>query len=251
MNKNGAVIYHGPSAIDGGPIVVIATGLTVGSANSKTGAMIQTHIMRADVDPLTALRTGADVSVCGGCMHRPQGPNGTQRSCYVNVARAQLTVWRAWKRGVYRVPDATEFPALFAGKLVRLGSYGDPAAVPLAIWDAVLDRAAGHTGYTHQWRSARLSAVTKYCQLSFDSCEDRVLADRKGLSTVGSFRVLAPGEVAEVGEFICPASAEAGHRTTCSACRACTGAGGGHVVIMAHGAGKKYIRALPVLAIAP
>ena len=80
MNKNGAVIYHGPSAIDGGPIVVIATGLTVGSANSKTGAMIQTHIMRADVDPLTALRTGADVSVCGGCMHRPQGPNGTQRS---------------------------------------------------------------------------------------------------------------------------------------------------------------------------
>jgi hypothetical protein len=50
-----SILYEGPSMIDGKPIVVIAT---VGSANSKTGAMVQTWIMRQDVEPHHALKTG-------------------------------------------------------------------------------------------------------------------------------------------------------------------------------------------------
>ena len=61
---NGFIIYEGRSAIDRAPIVVILTGLKP-SKNSKTGAMLQTWILRADMHPLEALRTGADRAICG------------------------------------------------------------------------------------------------------------------------------------------------------------------------------------------
>ena len=67
---NGYVLYRGPSKIDGKPIVMIATGFKTGSGNVKTGAMIQTWILREDVEPHTAQKTGDDESICGNCPHR-------------------------------------------------------------------------------------------------------------------------------------------------------------------------------------
>ena len=48
------IFYRGPSMLDGAPIVAIATD----SSNSKTGGMVQTWILRADIDPVTAARNG-------------------------------------------------------------------------------------------------------------------------------------------------------------------------------------------------
>ena len=45
------VLYEGPSLLDGEPIVAILTGLRSSSGNRKTGAMLQTWILRADVSP--------------------------------------------------------------------------------------------------------------------------------------------------------------------------------------------------------
>ena len=56
MQKNrttSAIIYEGPSLIDGGPIVVVAI---VSKRNRKTGDMLQTYIQRADVPPVEAAR---------------------------------------------------------------------------------------------------------------------------------------------------------------------------------------------------
>ena len=64
----GFVVYQGPSLLDGAPIVAIAT---VSSRNVKTGPMVSLWIMRSDVDPVAALHTGDDVSICGLCPHRP------------------------------------------------------------------------------------------------------------------------------------------------------------------------------------
>ena len=50
-NPNGRILYEGPSMLDGAPIVVIATGFAERSGNDKTGAMIQTWILRADIPP--------------------------------------------------------------------------------------------------------------------------------------------------------------------------------------------------------
>ena len=54
------IIYNGPSAIDGAPIVCVVTRDT---KNRKTGDMWQAWVLRADMDPLTAIRTGADASI--------------------------------------------------------------------------------------------------------------------------------------------------------------------------------------------
>ena len=66
----GYIAYEGPSLIDGAPIAVIINKID-GSDNSKTGAIVQSFIIRSDVGPTDALKTGQDESVCGDCPHRP------------------------------------------------------------------------------------------------------------------------------------------------------------------------------------
>jgi hypothetical protein len=242
---NGAIVYEGPSRIDGSPIVVIVTGLSRKSANAKTDAMFQTWILRSDVAPLDALRTGSDKSICGGCIHRPKSYDGksySRRSCYVNVAQGPTSVYRAYKRGSYPRVSITDLGALVAGKLVRFGSYGDPAAVPTVYWQVMKAAALAVTGYTHQWRSARLRDTLSVCQLSADTPEDVASAESLG---VGSFRVKRASDPTLPGEIVCPASAEAGHVASCATCRMCDGASGHRVVINAHGIGAAQFSPRP------
>lgn len=126
-----AVIYEGPSRIDGAPIVAIVCKMqSAGKANRKTGDMVQTYILRADVDPVAAVKTGADVSVCGDCAHRgawdaDQG-RMVGRTCYVNLGQGALSVFRAYKRGAYPAITPLAASRIIAGRMVRLGTYGDP-----------------------------------------------------------------------------------------------------------------------------
>lgn len=255
MSKpNGAVLWRGASLIDGAPIVVIATGLASGSSNRKTGAMVQTYILREDISPTEAVKSGADVSICGQCPHRGKptsdplqqigldtdGPHAA-RTCYVNVGQGPLGVWRAYKRGRYidispQSPKAwnPDIVNVGDGRLVRLGTYGDPAAVPTSIWAALVFRAAGRTGYTHQWRKCD-PALQGFCMASADSVEDAQAAQAAGWRT---FRVAMPCDAPRLAnEALCPASKEAGRKLTCAQCLACAGADGrrGSIVIAAHG----------------
>ena len=190
----GAVLYSGTSAIDGEPIVLIATGFS-GSHNVKTGAgLIQTWIIRPDMAPSEASRRGLDASVCGACPHRgDHDADGAlipqTRSCYVTLAHGPSSVYRAYRAGAYAGmthagPDAIS--ALFAGRMVRLGAYGDPAAVPYTVWQAITAHTPGHTGYTHQWREH-----PEFAPLVMASCDtpaDRVLAKALGFRTFPSRR---------------------------------------------------------------
>lgn len=244
---NGAVIYQGPSMIDGSPIVVVATGLGGRSANRKTGDLVQTWILREDVSPMEAIQTGADVSICGDCPHRGriEGGRNVGRSCYVNIGQAPLNVWRTFHRvplangkprSGYPTVRADELSETFAGRLVRLGSYGDPAAVPVWVWEAMMRLADGGTGYTHQWRDAA-PELARWCMASCDSEADRVFARFMGYRT---FRVTPVDSREDRGdrEVICPASDEAGKVTNCAACRACGGLSAkakADIVITVHG----------------
>lgn len=233
---SGFLLYRGPSMLDGSPIIAVAT---FASENAKTGAMVQTFIMREDVEPHTALKTGADASVCGDCKHRPA--NGG--SCYVVVHQAPLSVYRAYKRGRYTFAVAHAARAA-AGLMVRLGTYGDPAAVPARVWEDFLTYAKGHTGYTHQWANMGEAQAMRFRPLvmaSADTIEERREAIAKLWRT---FRVRTANEPRDTGEFICPASEEAGKRATCATCGACNGAQAGKVrqaspVIIVHGAKGK------------
>jgi hypothetical protein len=103
------IIYHGPSLYDDAPIVVIATFT---KSNSKTGGVVQTYILRDDIDPRDASKGGQDVSICGSCPHRgevnddPARKIAKNRTCYVNLGQGVLITWLALQRGVY--PDAQD-----------------------------------------------------------------------------------------------------------------------------------------------
>lgn len=233
-NPNGFILYRGPSMLDGKPIIVIATGLAAGSRNTKTGAMAQVWIMREDIAPNAAIASGDDASICGDCKHRGRIVNGRniERSCYVTVVQAPLSVWKSYHRGIY--PIATDLSALFAGRIVRLGAYGDPAAVPLWVWIAVMAQATG-SGYTHQWR--KFPELAQWCMASVDTAQERLEAKFLGFRT---FRVRGVNEEVLSREVICPASHEAGKKITCQVCKACGGNAAkarADIVIMAHGTG--------------
>lgn len=229
----GMLVWKGISQLDGvTPIVVIATGLDESSANSKTGGMVQTFILRADIEPHIALNSGMDTPICGGCPHRGKASGGTG-ACYVLVHKAPLSTYRAWQRGNAETYDL----ARFAGKSVRIGSYGDPAAVPVEVWQGIVSVASATTGYTHQWRTCSVE-FAEFCMASTDSVAERRLARSKGYRTFG---VRALGTERERGTVACPASEESGRKITCADCLQCSGTRTGRkadITIMAHGASK-------------
>lgn len=234
---NGYILWEGASLLDGAPIVVIATGFAQKSSNRKTGGMIQTYILRRDVDPVAAVNSGRDASICGDCPHRgtSDGQRNSGRTCYVNVGQGALAVYRAYKRGTYPLWDGYGVNL----RKVRLGTYGDPAAAPAHIWQSLLHGSTGHTGYTHQWRNPNAAHLRSLCMASADSPADAVLAQSMGWRT---FRVGMWGEVerdrAGLTESLCPASEQAGKKLTCDTCLACDGAGTakrGSIFIPAHG----------------
>jgi len=119
------------------------------------------------------------------------------------------------------------------GRIVRLGTYGDPAAAPTSIWDHLTQYADGHTGYTHQWRTS--PALRKLCMASVDTNAEAIEAWAQGWRT---FRVDTAATPSHDGfESLCPASKEAGKKLTCAQCLACGGADGrkGSIYIPAHG----------------
>jgi hypothetical protein len=227
----GFVFYDGPSALDGAPIIGIAV---LRSANVKTGDMVQTFILRADQSPLAAIDTGADASICGDCVHR--GADGAPRTCYVDVAKSVQSVYAAWTRGAYPLMSPAQGARMLAGRAVRLGAYGDPAAIPARHWRALLRFASGHTGYSHQWRQAHAQGLRGLVMASADSAQERDTARAMGWRT---FRVRGADEPMGAREFACPASAEAGARRQCVDCQACDGAARGpaqaSVAIIVHG----------------
>lgn len=232
-----AILYRGPSLIDGSPIVAIATGLDAKSANPKTGAMVQTWILRDDMHPVEAIHNGADAAICGGCQHRERKhDNGkVKRTCYVRVHNAPGSVYRAMLRGSYPTVAIDDMPTLGRNRAIRLGSYGDPAAVPLDVWEAFLSESATHTGYTHQWRSARVRSYSKFLMASADIPADVDRAARFGFRsflvtpTAAELRKMSDalrGIWESVGTLtVCPASKEAGKVATCADCNACSGSG--------------------------
>ncbi len=238
--QTGFVFYRGPSMLDGKPIVAILTGLGKASRNSKTGGgLLQTWILRDDVSPTDAIHSGADASICGACPHRGSIVDGRNvgRSCYVTVFQAPLVVWKSEKRSIYPTVSPEEARDIVADRMVRLGSYGDPAAVPFHVWQTMLARVSAKAGYTHQWRD--FPEMAEFTMASCDTATEQVQAAMLGFRT---FRVRGPNEPLVTREIVCPASKEAGFKTTCDTCKACGGNSAKarvNIAIMAHGAAGK------------
>jgi hypothetical protein len=245
--QRSSIIYQGPSLIDGSPIVVIAI---ISSRNKKTGSMLQTYIMRSDMDPRLASKTGADFAICGSCPHRgiatqdPVKKQALGRSCYVLLGQGPLIAYQSMMKGLYSViAGHAAIAALGSGRKVRIGTYGDPAAVPAYIWESLLSDADMHTAYSHQALQHGAAFDPSIMMLSADSEQDARSAWDEGIRT---FRVVASvADIIAGQEILCPASKEAGKRTSCADCGLCAGSSikAKSIAIPAHGAGSIHIAA--------
>ena len=206
------IVYDGPSQLNGKPIVAILTNINNPSVNTKTGDMAQLTIMPKGIKPSDAVKTGEDDAVCGDCNRRPSTAkaNGL-KPCYVN-SRAPNSIHRAYERGSYStgIPEQLRKP-------MRLGMWGDPAAMPYDIAKALADSAPKHTGYTHRWRE--FPEFSSICMASVDTEEERLEANALGFRT---YRVRDEGAPLMDGEISCP-EADKARNIQCADCGLCAG----------------------------
>ena len=266
----GVVLYEGKSEINGEDIVLIATFQT---SNDKTGNLIQTWILPKDTNPIEAINTGKDEAVCGSCplrgiimnakdsKYKGSGMHDTInrfRGCYVAVQNAPRAVWTAYKVGKYPQYDPEVHARWIKGRGFRMGSYGEPVAVPLDVWTPVIALANQKSipGYTHQWNNPKFSNTDwKYhVMASTHTVEETELAQSMGWRT---YRVRKPDQPLLPSEAECPASEAGGFQHTCESCGACDGARRGNdkqkssMSIIAHGGQSKLTAALKVIDSVP
>lgn len=212
------LLYEGPSLLDGAPIVALLTGDDKPSENKKTGPMLQTYIMRADIPPHVAVKTKQDVSICGDCPMRGD-------KCYVEAWQDPNNIWKRYKRGNYETGNAKLFGL---NRAIRVGSYGDPGAIPVQIWEALLCKASGHTGYTHQSNDELAGMV----QRSVESAREAIEYQAQGWKT---FRIKLPEEPLLENEVMCPFEKTG---LQCIQCQMCDGKSH-NVAVNVHGAQHK------------
>lgn len=217
--KQSIVIYRGPSMLDGAPIVVIAS---VGSSNVKTGPMVQTWIMRADMNPSEASKRGNDSSVCGSCPRR----HSLGGDCYVQIVHAPRSTWGSWDAKDQPGENWTDTPQILALQQdamthgLRLGSYGDPMAVPSHVWQDLIDalQPVKVVGYTHAWSGSNDAWFRDNIMASCDNIAETTRAHSLGWRTFTATQ----GNEAVPNSVQCPATTRA--NKTCRECGACDGA---------------------------
>lgn len=226
---NGVVLYNGNSMINNAPIVVIAT---FNSNNEKTGDMIQTWILDDTLNPLEASKEKKDRSVCGMCPHR----RSLGGACYVSLHQAPLQVYKAYKAGKYETFQNEKHSHLFLNRSIRLGAYGDPAAVPFEVWENVLQFTKNHTGYTHQASMKNFDKrIAEICMISCDTEKQALKYQKLGFKT---FRVKTENMQQLSNEIECLSDS---HNISCLECGLCNGQQI-NIVINVHGALTKRFK---------
>ena len=229
MKKPVAVIlYKGSSALD--PSREIVAIATLSSNNRKTGNMIQVWILSENIHPVQLSANKLDDLICGNCSHR-QSLGG---ACYVNIGQAPAAVFKAYRRGLYPVYDSSIHAYLFTGRKIRLGAYGDPAAMPFEIAAHVVSLSDGHTAYTHQQKHPGFDVrFLSLCMISADTPKQAAAAHAIGAKT---FRIAVDITDKFDNEIECLADSQG---ISCHDCGICKGSSAPvSIVIAVHGSRK-------------
>jgi hypothetical protein len=220
----GFVLERKRSVLTGQDIVIV---VTMNSANKKTGNMAQIWILVVDKSPTQAHKSGCDESVCGDCQHR------LNDTCYVTLHHGPGAVWRQFTFGKY--PDFNGNFAVFRGRQVRFGAYGDPSLISKSIVEKICLFADSWTGYTHQWAKGFAQGLEKYFMASTDNPQEQVIANKNSWSTFMAipedFRI----KDLLVKASFCPAGLD--DSIHCIDCKKCNGASDRirNKLIVAHG----------------
>ena len=261
----GLQLYKGASTMPGqgrSGAQVMAL-LTLNSENAKLGREFQTWHLRADMHPTDARRGGAgDGPICGegkrGCPFRAQAGQKLG-ACYPD-GRGLVSLWSSYKRGNYpdvRAMAADIMPGTWpeARKLetalnvlgtlpdgIRLGAYGDPAAMPFEIAEQMTNISLGHTGYTHQAsRKFFDKRFLTLCQVSADTPKQALKFQAMGAKT---FRVALEGDALMDNEIECLSDSK---NINCLDCGLCNGIKQ-NIAITVHGTWSSNFKSARVAA---
>ena len=242
MSSHGShVVYQGPSAY-GGDCVAVVTGLGGRPSRNTKCPIPQLWILPAGEEPHTAQRSGCDASVCGTCELRPLVYASRKRAglptpthkCYVRTHEAPLSIARALARGSYESTDLNSACAALhaSGRPIRLGAFGDPAALPpwtvTALLSAARSAGQGHTGYSHAWRLQGAQWLRQYVMASVSNPVDLASAELAGWRAFVAYSGPEPHWPLWTRRKVarCPGS--------CARCLLCSGGEGPHVTIPSH-----------------
>jgi hypothetical protein len=231
----GFILYEGPSLIGDGDIICVAT---LESSNIKTGNMVQVWILPKDQDPLDALHAGNNESACGSCPLQGTWNSDLgkmeNRVCYVNIGQAPKAVCRSYRAGRYPIYDHGRHSVLFRSREIRIGAYGDPAALPTALVRYLAAIGNGWTGYSHQlfWiDQRRANALARYLMVSCHTPAQHAEARRRGWR---SFVAVHPKQKRPENAIECPNYT---HGVQCADCQLCQGTSkrAKDIYVIAHG----------------
>lgn len=186
-----------------------------GSSNRKTGDMIQTYLL--DRETLTSEPSvfGAKCSACP-----------MVNKCYVSrdkmSVRSALARLLGEERTSYAHATLADVLPLLRGRKVRLGTYGDPSALPLADLKAIVNSAQGHTGYTHFWREID-TEYSAYLMASVEDSSAELLAQGLGYR---SFRVITQETTERDVSSVAVECLNSSVGLTCADCLLCSGTSG-------------------------
>ena len=214
MLKNSYVVWEGASLIDGSPIVLILTGFVSPSTNRKTGRLIQSWILQQEFAPTFAASKGLDLGVCGSCPLKLSQVG----SCYVHLLPIN-NIYRKYVAGNYPKLGKNEIDVLKHYRYpIRIGSYGDPTAIPFDVWEPIISASGRYTGYTHQFYKCD-SRWKQYLMASVQSESEARIAQSQGWRT---FRIIAPDAPLSENEILCSHTHD--DRIQCETCLLCDGA---------------------------
>lgn len=179
-----------------------------------------------------------DADVCMDCPFAVS--NGAKLGeCYTHKP-VQYSGFLSMLRSIARMTNWDDIPELDSeiersilklctGMYIRFGTYGEPSLMPYELASSMVAVASTWTGYTHQW-----SKHPQYSSLFMASTHDELGEQKARTEGWRSFVASARGIK---GLVQCPASKEAGYKTTCSKCGLCSGTegkGNKSVVILEH-----------------
>jgi hypothetical protein len=165
----------------------------------------------------------ADGAVCFDC------PFSQNRGCYT-AKYTQYSGFLSSLRSIGKSHSWESIPefnseihsdllSMAAGNYSRFGTYGEPTLIPLSLVANLCAVAKSYTGYTHQYM--RKAEYAPYFMASLHSEKQMPYAEKLG------FRAFIASKQHLSKPFVnCPASAEAGYKSTCSACGLCSGTAG-------------------------
>lgn len=194
------------------------------STNSKTGNTVQIFII-----PLAWVIEGKilddDTAVCFDCVHS----RNKEKSCYVRKGHANMglgTKVRSLHKkldtiGEYDDNILESIIKMCTGSVVRFGAYGEPVLLGEELVYLISKVAKGWLGYTHQWMRPEYRWSSAYFMASTETVLMTNLAIKLGFRPF-----FVTDDISINGSVLCPASKQAGRKTTCEKCLLCSGTSG-------------------------